>query len=902
LADVRVRLSAEGVKEVVDGLRQVRTEADLTGRSGAQGFGQMNATLATLRRGMAALGVAISARAFAGIVTGASDAAEKILNLAQSSGSSVENFQALAFQAKQAGVDIEQLARPLGQFAQLSQKAFEGDSAAQKLFVDRLKLTREEIQNFGNQDTVERLEVVSRAFARLPEGPAKATLGVQLFGRQAAALVPILNELGSIGLPAVVKAAKEAGLVLSEDALKGAAALGDELDKLSGTIKVLTIQFVSGLAPSVTTALKGIGGDLASNTSQWAAWGSEVGKVIAQVLLNVAAISDSVGGFLKILSIDVRAISDISAAVTRGNFILAGAIVKRAQLEEQDVQKGFEERQKERFRLLREAQIAAVPKISRAGLPSDPELFGEKPRPQPEDVTDAAESTGKDRLSLSKARLDQETKLIEAAQKLREEAERSSFEQGLTGIRDFYDRRRQIVEQAVNSEKRALLQQRIQVAALPESKERTVALTEIDSRVEQIELQRRTEVTKITNEETTALRKQGDERLSIDRKVHEARGEQHQVRLLEIEEEVRKAEEILNKDRPAPFIGPLPEGAESPDAIFERKKAEDLARTRAALEARAEFERLSQESTLGLGDLSLERSRIQSEAQAGILTQFQAEEQLLALEKERLVVLEALAAQLLAAARATSDPQAIAAAEQFSQSISQVRLSTSRVDNELTQVGAVGLDALRSGLVDLADTGQREGERFSDAIGSMAQSVIGSLKRMAAEILATKLVSSFLGLFGGSAPVPIGPPAPGLAGGGHFSGKGTWKSDSNLVRLSHQEYVVPAERTMAPGMLSVLEGIRGGAITAGDFPGFAEGGLASFNPADFVFNPATPLSQPVPLQGPARGPVPAKLDSSMTVGLEEGLVLRALDTPQGSKVVVRMIEKNRRAIRSLVGG
>ena len=49
---------------------------------------------------------------------------------------------------------------------------------------------------------------------------------------------------------------------------------------------------------------------------------------------------------------------------------------------------------------------------------------------------------------------------------------------------------------------------------------------------------------------------------------------------------------------------------------------------------------------------------------------------------------------------------------------------------------------------------------------------------------------------------------PGGAGGGLLGGRGTGTSDSNLVRVSRGEYIVPARAVRQPGVLAFLEALR----------------------------------------------------------------------------------------------
>lgn len=99
--------------------------------------------------------------------------------------------------------------------------------------------------------------------------------------------------------------------------------------------------------------------------------------------------------------------------------------------------------------------------------------------------------------------------------------------------------------------------------------------------------------------------------------------------------------------------------------------------------------------------------------------------------------------------------------------------------------------------------------------------------------LGNSLASAFSGAFGGASPVPI----PSNADGGLFFGRGTGRSDSNITRISHGEFIVNAASTSAH--LPLLE-----AINENRLPAFAEGGR--FGPVTARRGPAFAPSAPAP--------------------------------------------------------
>jgi hypothetical protein len=76
-----------------------------------------------------------------------------------------------------------------------------------------------------------------------------------------------------------------------------------------------------------------------------------------------------------------------------------------------------------------------------------------------------------------------------------------------------------------------------------------------------------------------------------------------------------------------------------------------------------------------MGSFDLSKQGIENQAATGAITEYQAEQQILALERERLSGLQAIADAQLAAAKATGNQANILEAEQFKMQIDTLRAS-----------------------------------------------------------------------------------------------------------------------------------------------------------------------------------------------------------------------------------
>ena len=105
--DVRVRLSAEGVQEVVDALKRIQSEAQKTSSaaaksaaSGKAGFAEFGRALAGVGDLLAAFGVTISIGAMVDLAKQAIDSAEAIKKLRERLGGTIEEMSALSVGAR----------------------------------------------------------------------------------------------------------------------------------------------------------------------------------------------------------------------------------------------------------------------------------------------------------------------------------------------------------------------------------------------------------------------------------------------------------------------------------------------------------------------------------------------------------------------------------------------------------------------------------------------------------------------------------------------------------------------------------------------------------------------------------------------------------------------------------
>lgn len=124
------------------------------------------------------------------------------------------------------------------------------------------------------------------------------------------------------------------------------------------------------------------------------------------------------------------------------------------------------------------------------------------------------------------------------------------------------------------------------------------------------------------------------------------------------------------------------------------------------------------------------------------------------------------------------------------------------------------------------------------------------------------------------------------AAGGFIWGPGSSTSDSIPALLSRGEFVMPARTVAMTGMREYLEALRtnpelihGGNFHLREVNGYADGGLVQ---------PSAPGS--------------ATVGGEITISLDEGVILKAMESRAGQDVLIKVMAKNRRSIGRALGG
>lgn len=408
--DVRVRLSAEGEAQVQAALRRVVGDAQRAGRSASRGFGQFNTTLAGARTLLVQLGAALAVGQLVAFARRATDAADELGKMSQRVGASVQNLSALRSAAATANVEMQTLTTGMVNLSRRVEEFRGGSKDATKDF-RALGLT---VQDFKGKDAAEQFATIAVAMGKLEDSPGKTALAFQFFGRSAAALIPLLNDVaGAGGLQGVINKARELGLLLSEDTARAAQAINDDFTIIREQVLAGAARFVEGLAPAIHAALGLVQKDLGASVQGWREWGQNVARTVGVLVITIQSLFDRIGTTTAKLG---NALGGIAASITalfRGQFREAIAIERETRQRAEELEAEFKRRESERGERAERLGVAVAQGAS--GLPALRAAGGTEEAP-------VREAAGERRKQKSKEQLEFESAILAAT------AGRNAFE------------------------------------------------------------------------------------------------------------------------------------------------------------------------------------------------------------------------------------------------------------------------------------------------------------------------------------------------------------------------------------------------------------------------------------------------------------------------------------------
>ncbi|EMJ4121982.1 hypothetical protein NPI31_000878 [Pseudomonas aeruginosa] len=893
---------------LISAVDQTKTAFDSIKR----GLGGLTDTAKSVNGVLANLGVGVSLAGIGAMIKSSIDSADALDEMAQRTGIAVESLSLLVPAAELSAISTEKFEAGLKKLATGMLEAATGsETSAQKFGALGVAVQN---QDGTLRDSEQVLLDLADRFKAMPDGAEKAALAVDIFGKAGAEMIPFLNQ-GRDGIGALKQEAAELGLQLSADTAAQAGNFNDALDKLKLATQSIGNQIIASLLPALN--------DMASGMVESAKQGGTLRVILDGVVLvlkTLALGAATVGKAFVALGEAIGAGVAAAVEALKGNTEGAKAII--ADL------KGNLVKRLDELASFRDSLFDPKPiEVKAPKIQADPELLQRLTKPKA--VKPAQDTTGA-QTTLMKAQLDAEFALLKDGLTRQQTALDAALEDRLVSVRDYYAQKTAIEQREVDAEiarKQQELARSQQVATTGKSEnDRLKAKAEVaKAEADLITLNnRRTDI------EQANARKAAQAERELADALAQAREELAQITGTATDTDRQAAIERSYRDLRARLAAESDaDGVSLVDRLINVKAAQaNLAALEAQWRQVTERLRNAQEA-------------IQTQQQAGLLTEAQARQQIVALQQQSATEMERLLPTMQQAAQAIG-PDAVIRVQAWRNELDRTKLTVDEMAPLWNRIGEsfggalngmiTGAQTWRSALASIfqqvADAflqqiviqpfqqwiamqarmlalklGFIQQEQTVDAAASAAKVAQKTTETTA--VVSMDAAKAGAGAAASQASIPYVGPALAVAamvamvaavmallggikkfaGGGLVSGPGSATSDSIPARLSAGEYVVRAAavRQVGVAFLDSLNGLSAGPRFKGGELAFAAGGLVP----EVKVPPAQPqVNQAVRIVN----------------AVDPGVTHDHLQSPAGEKVIVNIIGRNARAIRAALQG
>lgn len=270
------------------------TKAFQTGLKGAE------TRMGKFKKMAAKLGPVLGGIGLAKLAMDAINLGSKISDMAVQLRISAEALQVLEFAARKAGVQTSIMERAIRNVQLRTQQGIEGNKRYAEAY-DTLGLSIDEVNKLPAE---QKLEAIGKAFKDAEDKNAAYNAVAAVLGERAGPMMmEILDDLATKGFPALSRAAKDAGEVMSDELIAEMDEAADKLESLKRRGTVLSANVLGVIIPALEVfagVLKAVSLTVASLTSKIMVFGrflsETLGSVIQPAILSFKALGLGIKG------------------------------------------------------------------------------------------------------------------------------------------------------------------------------------------------------------------------------------------------------------------------------------------------------------------------------------------------------------------------------------------------------------------------------------------------------------------------------------------------------------------------------------------------------------------------------------------------------------------------------
>ena len=820
---------------------------------------------------LAGLGVSLSVAGFAVMIKSAIDAADHLNKLSQKIGISVEALSTLRFAAQLSDVSLETLQKGIKGLSQNITEANTGIGDGAQVF-DALGVSVKNAD--GSMKSTEAVLLqVADVFANLEDGAVKTALAVKLFGKSGMDMIPFLNQ-GAAGINQLTAEAERLGLKLTTETARSAEAFNDNLTALKASSSSLGIALARDFLPeltNITNAMREAANEAGTLKALWVGLGG-VGNLIFNGT-EIKRARDEVARIQELVDSTRKKVDTGKAPVPFMPFDVKFNEAAMATL-------------KKNLAQWEQELAAAKQRLDALTSPKRPEEKTPTGKPtedmqriacvvsggqwvngkcEKKSAGGAEKDTTGAQLAVVKAQAEAEFKVLKEGLDLQKSTLDRALDDRLVSIRDYYARKTQIEQQAIDQELAAKQQELTAQSAVA-----------VNGKDEAQRLRAKAEVKKLEGEITVLNMKRGEVEVA---NAHAAAKAEKEL-----------ADELARvRDRLAEIRGGA--GGEVTRARLERQyqplieKLQRMGDTTGVADVGrlinveadlAELGKLERQYQTVTERMAIRERELQVQKDAGMLTETQMRRGVLDLHQQTAAEVEGLIPKMQELAAATGSEEAINRVARLKVEVAGLKTAAddvaTRINGDVENAFATMFEQIGSGA-----------KSAKDAFADFARSVLAAINRIAAQKIAEELFGGMNKGGGGLGGLISGLfQWAGFASGGYVSGPGTTTSDSIPARLSAGEYVLRAEAVRRVGVdfLHALNGGLFGPRWSGPRLAFADGGLV-----------------PEVAQAPAAAPPQSVRIVNV---IDPGMAADYLNSAAGEKTILNVLSRNGSAVRELL--
>ncbi len=276
-------------------------------------FASLTKTVQVATAAIGAIGAIAGIGFLKNMVTMAADAADRIDDLSMQTGIAHERLSGLAYQAKLTGSNLEGAASSIARLNKNMAESVNETSRQAKAF-GAIGISVKDVD--GNlKSTDKMISELADKFKSYADGPEKAALAQELFGKSGAAMIPLLNE-GSVSLQKMQDDVNKYGVV-TKDVAKLTSDFNDEQDRMKMMLQGVMLSITASILP----ALSGMSDALA-----WLIDNAEGVKAALVGLLSVISVFSFSPVIAGLTAVTKAVLTFTAALLTNPVFLFAAAI------------------------------------------------------------------------------------------------------------------------------------------------------------------------------------------------------------------------------------------------------------------------------------------------------------------------------------------------------------------------------------------------------------------------------------------------------------------------------------------------------------------------------------------------------------------------------------------------